>query len=616
MIKRIEITLTIAVLAALCCIPVKGYSAVIATDGVAKAVIVIGRDANEPECHAADELAAFLGQVTGAKFEIANAAVATKTNLFVGPAAAKLADANFTTDGLGTDGIVIRTAGNNLILAGGKPRGTLYAVYTFLEDYVGCRWWTDKVSFLPKKPDLSFGKLDRRYVPVMEHREILITPITLDPDWSVRNKCVGELHGYGHFEIMAERGGTRKAWPCGHSYFTVLPPEKYFAQHPEWYSLIDGKRVGTPRGLTSLCLTNQEMVKVFIGRTEEEVARVKELYPTGTDYVSVSAEDESSPCQCDLCMAGDKEEGSPAGLALRLANSVADAFVRDGVDKAVTMFAYHHTLKPPRHEKPRPNVIIYFCPIHAASNSLPMTNPRFKTWNEDLQGWLKISKRVYVYDYPDNVSYELVPHPNLRALSTNIKEWAKAGVRGYYGDGQASCTGGTEMAELRTWLIAKLIWDPSQDPNKLIREFTDGYYGPAGKEIVAYLDVMHNAVEVSSDLLDLSSPPDAYFLSIQTLVDGWAHLRTAENAVKDDPVLLPRVKIAQMPVMFVFLVRWDQLKWGATCNGIEWPLSASRDEVYKQFMDIVKTSGVTLSPQSQKLLVKGGNSTYLPPKVD
>ncbi len=578
----------------------------IASKGEAKAVIVVADGASAPQRHAAGELASFLGQVTGGKFEIVSKPVAGKSSIFVGPKAAAMGDPKFTTTGLGLDGLVIKTVGNNLILAGGEPRGTLYAVYTFLEDYVGCRWYSPSVSKIPRKPDLSFAKLDRRYVPPLEHREILIAPTTIDADWSVRNKLVGELHGYGRFQDMAERGGTRKAWPCGHSYFTVLPPETYFAQHPEWYSQIGGKRIGAPRAITSLCLSNNEMVEAFIARTKEEVARVPDLYPSGTEYVAVSAEDESVPCECDKCQAIDREEGSPSGLALRLANAVADAFKRDGINKQVRMFAYHHTLKPPLRTKPHPGVIIDFCPIHAATNSLPMSNPRFKTWQDDLNGWLKISPKVYIYDYPDNVSYEQVPHPNFRAQAQNIKEWAKAGARGYFGDGMTSGSGGTEMAELRAWYISKLIWDPSQDPSKLLADFTDGYYGPAGVDIRGYLKVMQDAAQVSADLMNLSNPPDAHFLSIDTLTAGWNHLKAAEAAVSADPALLQRVKVAQLPTLFVFLARWDLLKYNAHCRGIQWPLGDSREAVYQQFQETLKAGGISLSATSQNVLAKGG----------
>ena len=105
----------------------------IAQDGLTKAVIVVAKDAGEPQQHAAAELAEFLHQITGAAFDIVNEAGGGKSRLLVGAKAAKLADADFTTEGLDAEGIVIRTVGDDLILAGGRPRGTLYAVYTFLE---------------------------------------------------------------------------------------------------------------------------------------------------------------------------------------------------------------------------------------------------------------------------------------------------------------------------------------------------------------------------------------------------------------------------------------------------------------------------------------------------
>jgi hypothetical protein len=526
-------------------------------------------------------------------------------------------DPGFSTDGLGTDGIVLHTVGNNLILAGGAPRGTLYAVYTFLEDYVGCHWWSSQSSSIPKQPQLAVGELNRRYVPALEFRYPLIVPMAVDPDWNVRNKCVGQITGYkGLMEAMLTRGGGRHFHPCGHSYFAILPPDKYFGEHPEWYGLIGGKRVTSPLDHASLCLTNQAMQKVFEENFKAEIRHARtSLYPTSLyeknglpdplTFSFVTPEDDSGypcRCQCEACRAIETAEESPAGLMLQFANQMADAIRSEFPNQRVAMYAYHFSQKPPKITKPASNVAIFFCPIHAASNSRPLTDPRFKRWQNDLEGWMKICSDVYIYDYPDNVTYELLPHPNLRALATNIKNWAKMGIKGYFGDGVARGTGGTEMAELRNWLIAKLLWDPSLDTDALIKTFTDGYYGPAGPSIRAYLDVMHNAVEVSGDWLALSSPPTAHFLSIETLMDGWKHLQQAEAAVKDDPTLLARVKVAQLPVLFTVLVRWDALKDDASCRGATWPFSDERKDTYDIFIQIVKANGVTPSSQTLGLL--------------
>jgi len=50
------------------------------------------------------------------------------------------------TSGLGEDGILIETQNNQLILTGGSRKGTLYSVYTFLEDYLNCRNYSPSAS--------------------------------------------------------------------------------------------------------------------------------------------------------------------------------------------------------------------------------------------------------------------------------------------------------------------------------------------------------------------------------------------------------------------------------------------------------------------------------------
>ena len=140
---------------------------VVAEGGVARAAIVVGRDALPAERHAAGELASFLAQVTGGTFPVVETAPVGRPRLIVGPDAAKAVDPGLPDLALGTDGIVLKTVGTDLVLSGGRPRGTLYAVYTLLEDVVGCRWWSPGVSTIPEKPDLALPALDRRYVPPM-----------------------------------------------------------------------------------------------------------------------------------------------------------------------------------------------------------------------------------------------------------------------------------------------------------------------------------------------------------------------------------------------------------------------------------------------------------------
>jgi hypothetical protein len=90
----------------------------------------------------------------------------------------------------------------------------------------------------------------------------------------------------------------RHAWKGGedwgmwvHTMFSLVPPEKYFELHPEYYALMDGKRVKT-----QLCLSNAEVLAITI---EELGKRMKEK--PDKIYWSVSQMDTFGACECDGC---------------------------------------------------------------------------------------------------------------------------------------------------------------------------------------------------------------------------------------------------------------------------------------------------------------------------
>ena len=574
---RITLLLVVLSLAIGCERALKDEAVTIARNGLAQAVIVIAQDAPDPEQHAAVELARFLGQITGAKFEILQAPVAGRSRLLVGPKAAKLAAPEFSADGLGSDGMIIRNVGSDLILAGGYPRGTLYAVYTFLEDQLGCRWWSSKVSTIPKNPTLRVGPLNVRYVPVLEFREAFWFD-AFDGDWAVRNKCNGHAH-----RLDAKRGGRHIYEGHVHTFYRLIQPDKYFKDHPEWFSEINGKRTHK-RG--QLCLTNEAMRRELVKNLK---ARLREN-PTAT-IASVSQNDWRGNCQCSRCAAIEKEEGSPAGLMLRFVNAVAADIEEEFPHVAVSTLAYQYTRKPPEYVKPRHNVIVRLCSIEC-SFSKPLADERNKAFRDDIVGWSEICNRLYVWDYTTNFKHHIMPHPNLRVLGPNVKFFVDHNVKGVFEQG-AYTTNGAEMAELRAWVLAKLLWDPTRDGQELIDEFIDGYYGAAGPHIKAYLKLTHDAVEASGDYLRCFSQNTAKFLSFKVLSKGLAYLKYAEAAVGDNPDLRFRVQVAQLPVMYTFMTRWDEMREKAEATGADWPMPESIKDAFEHFMKVAKKKNIT-----------------------
>lgn len=554
-----------------------GAAITISRNGQATAVIVVAPDASEPEQYAAAELAKFLGQIAGGEFKTQNDENKESSCIFVGPGAAKWADAQFSADGLGAEGIVIKTVGDDLILAGGRSRGTLYAVYTFLEDQLGCRWWSSTESKIPRKRMIVVDKLDIRYVPPLEYRSPYWTD-AFDTDWSVRNKANGQQH-----RLEAKHGGKHIYEGFVHTFYPLIPPEKYFADHPEWFSEIEGKRTTEN---AQLCLTNEDMRKELVKNLKERLR----ANPEAT-IASVSQNDWHRNCQCAKCAAIDQEEGSPAGLMLRFVNAVAADIEQEFPNVAISTLAYQYTRKPPKITKPRPNVIVQLCSIEC-SFCKPLADERNKAFRDDIIGWSQISNRLYIWDYTTNFRHYILPHPNLRVLGPNVKFFADHNVTGIFEQG-AYTSYGAEMAELRAWVLAKLLWDPTRDGEALVNEFLSGYYGPAAPSITAYLKVMHDGVEASGDWLGCFEAHTAKFLSFDNLARGWQHLKAAEQAAADDPDLRFRVQVAQLPVMYTFMMRWKQMREDAKAGNAEWPMPDSIQETYDQFMAIAKKKNVT-----------------------
>jgi hypothetical protein len=185
-----------------------------------------------------------------------------------------------------------------------------------------------------------------------------------------------------------------------------------------------------------------------------------------------------------------------------------------------------------------------------------------------------------------------MPHPNLLVLGPNVKFFVAHNVKGIFEQGSYN-TYGAEMAELRAWVLAKLLWDPNRDGKALIREFVEGYYGPATPHIEDYLKVTHRAVAESEDWLGCFEKHTAKYLSFDTLARGWKHLKAAEQAVQSDAELRFRVQVVQLPVMYVFMTRWNEMRDAAQKADADWPLSESIQTTYDEFMTVAKKKNIT-----------------------
>src|SRR5881409_2205717 len=159
----------------------------LAREGVARSVIIVDPAATATEAFAARELPSHLRQITGAEFSVQTNTRAPRRAILVGGGnAARQTFAKVPFDALGPEELVIKTKGNHLLLAGGRPRGTLYAVSRFLQDQCKVRWCTPWASRIPQTSTLRVSNLNTRAKPAFESRDPYWFP-AFDRQWAVRN---------------------------------------------------------------------------------------------------------------------------------------------------------------------------------------------------------------------------------------------------------------------------------------------------------------------------------------------------------------------------------------------------------------------------------------------
>lgn len=558
----------------------------------ALSVIVVSPQATTAEAHAASELSSFLSQVTGASIAVINAgsagALPNGTCICVGIDAARYVDPSCAIDDLGADGIIIHTIGDDVVLAGGRPRGTLNAVFTFLEDYVGCRWWTPWASTIPTTSTLTIPNINIRYRPQIEQREVCTGYVWTEPAFLARNK----LHQVNPWAEAQDPQWAYRivSYRHGHT-FSEFIGDEYFDEHPEWFSLVDGQRVPAKSGKAQLCLTNEEMRQQFVTNVRTQLnalANIQDLR-----YVWISQNDWAGYCECDKCRQFNLRQRSESGTIIDFVNHVAEELEDEFPNLEFWTLAYDYSQAPPRSVKPRDNVLVWLATTET-DHGRPLGSDANRTFHKRLQRWAARTDRLIVWDYLTSFSHYFQPYPNLRTLGDNVRLFAAnhvTGIRGQHTEFEASR--GVEMMDLRVWVLSKLYWNPQLDADTLIDEFLHGFYGQtSGTHIKSYLDVIHDSFSHSSSKLDMYDSPFAGYLDLNTLVSGWGHLANAfQNAANPDVQL--RVQIVQMGIMYTVLVRWDELREKAAANDdIDWPFG-TYDSLYAQFNDIMTRGQVT-----------------------
>ena len=512
----------------------------IAEDGTAQCRIVVSDAAPPSTQYAARELQHFLQEVTGAGIAIVSDKTALEPHdILLGSNAHLEAVTGGRIDpgAMGQEEYVLRTVGGHLVIAGGEPRGTLYGVYGLLEDHLGCRWFTPDAQRIPQQAHLSIGPLDEHIIPRLEYREPFVMDC-FDGDWAARNRMNSSAA-----RLEERHGGKVTYFGFVHTFQGLLPPDKYFDEHPEYYSLIKGARL---KERSQLCCTNEDVIRLV---TEEVRKRMRE-HPECTVF-SVSQNDWHNYCECEKCTALAEAEGTQMAPVLHLVNRVAAAVAEEFPDKLVDTLAYQYTRKAPKTMRPEPNVVIRLCSIECcfAHPFVTCDSEENKSFVRDVEDWSQRCNRLWVWNYNTSFSNYLMPYPNLRVRDDNIRFYADHNVTGIFEQDVYTTLNG-ELSPLSGYLNAKLLWNPDYDENTAINEFLDGVYGPAAPSIRKYIDLIHDKVQKENLHMDIWIGPEHPLLTTELLEEANRLWDEAEAAVADTYPELDRVRAARLSVEF------------------------------------------------------------------
>ena len=504
--------------------------------------IVLPAEPTAVEATAARELSEHLALVTGAELPVRQEGqgdVPAKAVYVGATAALAAAFPELRLAELPADSIVMETAGDSLYLAGEPIRGTIYAVYTFLEDHVGVRWWTSTESTIPRKPDLAVPELHVRYSPALFCRETHYSDAR-------EGVFAARLKNNGHFILTSPAyGGHTSIIGFCHTFSQFLPASKYFAEHPEWFSLYNGERHGTDSLDYQLCLTNDEMAQEFIRVCLEQIA----ANPTA-GMISVSQNDAyfCGACQCENCKRLVEENGSESGPLIYFVNKVAEGIEKEYPNFLVETLAYQYTRKPPKKIRPRHNVVVRLCLTF--DNSRPVEEREAD--REAIAEWSAIAPKLYIWQYLANYANYLMPLPNYGHHDQDIRYLIKNHAVGTFQQGDLYTTTG-DFIRPRVWIIAHLLWNPELNERDLAEEFFNGYYGAAGPFLLAYADMMREAILSSGEKLTLNGGIPAPLVSKTLVEKGFALFDQALSAVAGDETLTDRVRRERMPLDLVAL---------------------------------------------------------------
>ncbi len=417
------------------------------------------------EIYAAGQLQKYLKYALGVELELdTDASEATEYEILIGNTDRTKED---TTE-YGIEEYIIKTEGKNLIITGGEQRGAIYGVYSFLEEYIGCRFFSEDCEVIYKADEIVIpSDINERYEPTLEYRD------TNDKTYQGGEIASKRKINSSFCRAMTYFQGSSIDFAGGafvHTMDTV-------------YNL-------APQS-SQPCFSSEETYQTVLEKTR----KILKASPNA-ELISVTQNDNNNSCTCKDCTLVYQEEDSRAAPLLRFVNRLAEELSDEFPKIKIQTLAYMFSNQAPKITRPHENVIIELCSLDACCGhplcdlSCP-TNAEFRGQIDD---WSKLTDNLYVWYYVVEFTGNAkgAPFMNFESLYDTYTLFYQNNVKGVFNEANMN-EESPEFGALRSYLVSKLMWDPDmtrEEYDTAIREFIAAYYGEAADVVEEYFYMM------------------------------------------------------------------------------------------------------------------------------
>jgi len=444
--------------------------------------IFLSPQAKPEELYAASELQQTLQKISGAHFEIIcteerparhTIVLGDLSNPFVREKAREGKISSEEREQIG-----IYTSDNCLYLVGNQPRAVLYAVYTFLQNYLGVRWFWPGTSgeFIPRKEYWSLPQLSYHYQPFFLYRGFHLCGDWRDvesfKEWMARNF----INIYRHASSPKEKKfGFYSLW----SSHNARLPQSLFQEHPEYFAEVAGKRYAE-----NICFSHPETEKLVA----EGLADYIRKHPY-IEILSIFPADNQTYCRCEKCRQTDVST-----CWFQFYNRVCFRLKKEFPHLKFATLAYQGYRSIPACSIENTSLVEY-CPYDRCHVHL-FQSPDCK-FNQDtlqaIENWKKTKQRLGIYGYEFDVfskNFRFIPF--FSVLEDGIRTYKNLQLASVITEVSLSPKTGPESLvfhyqnRLPLYLYARLLWNPEEKMSALVQDWCQNIFSPASEEMYQY----------------------------------------------------------------------------------------------------------------------------------